>query len=369
MKIAVAMSGGVDSSVAAALLIKQGHEVFGATMRLSDSAASDAAGADAAVVDARKVAEKLGIPHHVMDFRQEFADTIISYFCEEYTAGRTPNPCVLCNRQIKFGALWEKVKEMGADFLATGHYATIKQDNGRFLLKKGEDLKKDQSYFLYRLTQEQLSHVLFPLSALTKDRVKALAQEMDLPAASRPESQEICFIPDNDYAAFLREHAYVNTASGPITDRAGKRLGEHNGIFNFTIGQRKGLGIASPDPLFVTGIDTASNVITVGSKEEVFSNELVAGDLNWIAFPHPTQPFKACARIRYRHQEAEADITPLDNDKIYVKFTTPQMAVTPGQSVVFYDGDTVIGGGTILNKEGKYGFSSCSLHQREKGHT
>jgi tRNA-uridine 2-sulfurtransferase len=347
MKIAVAMSGGVDSSVAAALLKNQGHKVFGVTMQLSVHP-----GADAAVTDARKVAEKLGIPHYVLDFRQEFADTVIAYFYREYTAGRTPNPCVLCNRQIKFGALRENVKKMGADSLATGHYATVDQSNGRFLLKKGTDLKKDQSYFLYRLTQEQLGHTLFPLAALTKDKVKDIAREMDLPTAYRQESQEICFIPDNNYAGFLREHAQANACPGPITDGAGKRLGEHNGIFNFTIGQRKGLGIAAAEPLYVTGIDATANAITVGGKEAVYADELIARDLNWVAFPHPLQPFKASARIRYRHQEVEAFITPRDNDKVHVKFTSPQMAITPGQSIVFYDGDRVIGGGTIL-KQGR----------------
>jgi tRNA-uridine 2-sulfurtransferase len=345
MKIAVAMSGGVDSSVTAALLKKQGHDVFGVTMQLSDNA-------EVASVDAAKVAEKLGIPHHVFDLREVFTRTVIEYFNNEYTAGRTPNPCVLCNRQIKFGALWEKARALGADYMATGHYATITLENGRFLLKKGADLKKDQSYFLYRLSQEQLGRTVFPLAALTKDKVKEIAREMDLPAANRPESQEICFIPDNDYTGFLREHIPANAAPGPILDGAGKRLGEHNGIFNYTIGQRKGLGIAAAQPLYVTGIETTANAITVGGKEALYGDELMAGDLNWIAIPPPARPFKAAARIRYRHTEADALITPIDNDKVQVKFTTPQMAVTPGQSVVFYDGDTVIGGGTIL-KQGR----------------
>jgi len=329
------------------LLKKQGHEVFGVTLRLSDSA-----GAGAAVYDARKVAEKLEISHYVFDMQDVFAHTLIEYFYREYTAGHTPNPCVLCNREIKFGALWEKVKEMGAEYLATGHYATIVHGKDRFLLKKGADLKKDQSYFLYRLSQEQLGRTLFPLAALTKDKVKTIAREMALPTANRPESQEICFIPDNDYAGFLREYAHANPIPGPIIDGAGKRLGEHNGIFNYTIGQRKGLGIAAAEPLYVTGIDAAANAITVGGKEAVYSDELIAGDLNWIANPPPTKTFKAAARIRYRHQEAEAIITPTDNNNVHVKFTMPQMAVTPGQSAVFYDGDTVIGGGIIL-KQGR----------------
>jgi tRNA-uridine 2-sulfurtransferase len=362
MKIAVAMSGGVDSSVAAALLQQQGHEVFGVTMRLSA-----APGADNAVRDAAKVTVKLGIPHFVFDFQDEFTKTVISYFCREYAAGKTPNPCVLCNRLIKFGALWEKVKETGAEALATGHYAGITklipdaiapaiatslEQKDRYLLKKGADFNKDQSYFLYRLTQGQLRRTLFPLATLTKKKVKKIAQEMALPTAFRPESQEICFIPDNDYAGFLKENARFTSVPGPITDGAGKRLGEHNGIFNYTIGQRKGLGIAAPEPLYVTGIDAAANTVTVGGKEDVYSSELVAGELNWIASASPTRPFKAAARIRYRHQEAEALITPLGDDKVYVKFTAPQMAITPGQSVVFYSGEAVLGGGTIL-KQGR----------------
>jgi tRNA-uridine 2-sulfurtransferase len=347
MKIAVAMSGGVDSSFAAALLQQQGHEVFGVTMRLSPSS-----GADNAVRDAAKVADKLGIPHFVFDFQDEFTKTVISYFCREYAAARTPNPCVLCNHLIKFGALWEKVKEMGAEALATGHYAAITKEQDRYLLKKGTDLNKDQSYFLYRLTQEQLSRTLFPLAALSKDKVKSLARDMALPTAFRPESQEICFIPDNDYAGFLREHARFTAVPGRITDGVGKRLGEHNGIFNYTIGQRKGLGIAAPEPLYVTGIDASSNTVTVGGKEGVYSSELVAGELNWIASASPSRPFRTSARIRYRHQEAEALVTPMDDDKVYIKFTTPQMAITPGQSVVFYDGEVVLGGGTIL-KQGR----------------
>jgi tRNA-uridine 2-sulfurtransferase len=362
MKIAVAMSGGVDSSVSAALLQQQGHELFGVTMRLSA-----AAGADSAVRDAAKVADKLGIPHFVFDFQDGFTKTVISYFCREYAAGHTPNPCVLCNRLIKFGALWEKVKTMGAEYLASGHYAGITKaiadaiapaisaslgQKDRYLLKKAADPKKDQSYFLYRLTQEQLSHTLFPLATLAKDKVKQLAREMELPTAFRPESQEICFIPDNDYAGFLREHAHFTASPGLITDGAGKRMGGHTGILNYTIGQRKGLGIAAAEPLYVTGIDAEANVITVGGKEAVYGDELIAGELNWIALTPPIQPFKPAARIRYRHREAEALITPLGDDKVYVKFDTPQMAITPGQSVVFYDGDMVLGGGTIL-KQGR----------------
>jgi tRNA-specific 2-thiouridylase len=350
MKITVAMSGGVDSSVAAALLKEQGHEVTGATMRLRPLTGDRRE--DASIEDARKVAQKLGIPHYVFDFSNVFARTVIDYFCREYGQGRTPNPCVLCNRYIKFGALWEKAQGMGSDCLATGHYAAIEKSKDRFLLKKAADPKKDQSYFLYRLTQEQLSHTIFPLAAVTKDKVKQMAKEMGLPTANRPESQEICFIPDNDYPGFLKKYSPAPAAPGAIINNAGKIIGQHEGITRYTIGQRKGLGIAAAEPLYVTGIDYNNNSVTVGVKEETYTDELAAGDLNWIAITPPKQSFNAKARVRYRHQEAEATVTPVGEKEVQVKFKTPQMAVTPGQSVVFYDGETVLGGGIIL-KQGR----------------
>jgi tRNA-specific 2-thiouridylase len=347
MKIMVAMSGGVDSSVAAALLKKQGHEVIGATMELHDTEA-----AGSAVEDAGRTAEALGIPFHVFDFREIFTGTIIDYFCREYSRGRTPNPCVLCNRFIKFGILWEKALEMGADYLATGHYAGIIKQKRRFLLKKGTDLHKDQSYFLYRLTQEQLSHTLFPLADLHKIKVKEMAREMGIPTAARPESQEICFIPDNDYAQFLENFSSTIALPGAILDKTGKTIGQHLGITHYTIGQRKGLGIAAPDPLFVTAIDVKNNTITVGSKDDIYADEITAGDLNWISIGPPSSPISVHARVRYRAQDTAAIVTPVNEKEVYVKFSTPQLAVTPGQSVVFYDGNTVIGGG-IINRQGR----------------
>jgi tRNA-uridine 2-sulfurtransferase len=342
MKILVAMSGGVDSSVTAALLKNQGHEVIGATMELHDTEA-----AGSAVEDAGRTAEVLGIPFHVFDFRDIFAATIIDYFCREYGRGRTPNPCVLCNRFIKFGMLWEKAQELGADYLATGHYARITKQNGRYLLQKAADTAKDQSYFLYRLTQEQLSRTMFPLAALTKPQVKEMAREMALPVAERPESQEICFVPDNDYAQFLENFSSNIALPGAILDKAGKTIGQHHGITHYTIGQRKGLGIAAPEPLFVTAIDVKNNTISVGSKDDIYSDEINATDLNWIAIAPPTSPIEVQARVRYRAQDAAAVVTPLNEKEVHVKFSIPQLAVTPGQSVVFYDGDTVIGGGII----------------------
>lgn len=360
MRVAVAMSGGVDSSVAAALLKEQGHEVIGLTMQLwprSDekkgSNGSGDSGSQDTIEDARKVAYKLGIPHHVIDLRDVFTRTIIADFCREYSEGRTPNPCVRCNKYIKFGILWERARELGADILATGHHARIETDNsGKYLLKKGKDRQKDQSYFLCQLKQEQLGRSLFPIGNLTKDIVRQIAREMGLPVAARPESQEICFIPDDNHAAFLKNYAPIPIESGPILNREGKVLGKHRGIMFYTIGQRKGLGLAAAKPLYVTAIERERNAIVVGTKEQTYIDELVADNLNWIAGIRPEQPINIKARVRYRHPEAEAIVSPMDETSVYVKFAEPQMAITPGQSVVFYDGDTVIGGGTII-KQGR----------------
>jgi len=358
VRVAVAMSGGVDSSVAAALLKEEGHEVTGLTMQLwslpdekKGSNGSGGSGNHDAIEDARKVAHKLGIPHHVIDLRDVFARTIVADFYREYSEGRTPNPCVRCNKYIKFGILREKAKELGADLLATGHHARIETDNsGKYLLKKGKDRQKDQSYFLCQLRQEQLGSSLFPIGNLTKDIVRQIAREMGLPVADRPESQEICFIPDNNHAAFLKNYAPVPVESGPVIDRQGKVLGQHLGIMFYTIGQRKGLGIAAARPLYVTAIERERNAIVVGSKEQTYADELVADDLNWISGLRPEQPINVKARVRYRHPEAEAIVSPTDETNVYVKFAEPQMAITPGQAVVFYDGDIVIGGGTIIRQ-------------------
>ena len=349
MKIIIAMSGGVDSSVAAALLKEEGHEVSGMTMQLMPRNESACGGLDA-IEDAKKVAHQLGIPHYVIDFRDIFARTVIDDFCQEYSLGRTPNPCVLCNKLIKFGALWEKAAEMGADFIATGHYACIERSENQIYLKKGVDTKKDQSYFLCRLTREQLSHTLFPIGGLTKTKVRQIAREMGLPTAARPESQEICFIPDDDYAGFLKGYLKQSSQPGPIMDEQGNILGEHQGITAYTIGQRHGLGIATAEPLYVTAIAPARNAVIVGTKAETYGTELVAGNLNWIASQKPDYTINVKAKVRYRHPEAEATIAPLDNNEIFIKFTAPQMAITPGQTIAFYDGDTIIGGGTIIRQ-------------------
>jgi tRNA-specific 2-thiouridylase len=353
------MSGGVDSAVAAALLKEEGNDVIGVTMQLwprsdeknNNNGSGSCCGLDA-IEDARKVAQKLGIPHYVTDFRDIFTRTIIAYFYREYSLGRTPNPCILCNRHIKFGILWEKAREMGADFLATGHHARVERDinSGKYLLKKGLDRQKDQSYFLCQLTQEQLGRTLFPIGNLTKNRVRQIARELGLPVAARPESQEICFVPDDNYAKFLKNHTTVTVEPGPILDREGNVLGQHRGIMFYTIGQRKGLGIAAARPLYVTAIERERNTLVVGTKEQTYADELVADNLNWIAAARPEQPINVKARVRYRHPEAEAIVSPMDETNIYVKFAEPQMAITPGQAVVFYDGDTVIGGGTIIRQ-------------------
>jgi tRNA-specific 2-thiouridylase len=346
MKVAVAMSGGVDSSVAAALLKQQGHEVIGVTMKLADNKNNQNA-----ITDARKVTEKLGIPHHVVDLHDIFKRTIIADFCREYSLGRTPNPCVLCNRHIKFGILWEKAKGLGADFLTTGHYARIeKTKRGVYLLKKGKDKHKDQSYFLCQLTQEQLERSLFPIGDLIKDRVRKIAKEMGLPVASRPESQEICFVADDDHARFLKEHYRGEIKMGPILDWQGKKLGEHKGIMFYTIGQRKGLGITATEPLYVTAIEPEKNAIIAGTKEQTYSSELIADNINWITESMSKKPIKVKTRIRYRHPEAESTVSIIDENSVQVKFAKPQMAITPGQAVVFYDGDTVIGGGRIIRQ-------------------
>ncbi len=352
-KVVVAMSGGVDSSIAAALLKEEGYQVIGVTMQIWPSGKNEdrfgGCCGIGAVEDAKRVAYKLGIPHYVMNFRDIFAQKVIADFCQEYSLGRTPNPCIRCNQYVKFEALLEKAKGLGADFIATGHHARIEKDEtkGRHLLKKGVDQQKDQSYFLYPVTQKQLSHILFPVGNLTKEKVREIARELALPVADKPGSQEICFIPDDDYPEFLKDYIPQAVKTGPILNEQGGILGNHQGILFYTVGQRKGLGISTKEPLYVIAIEPERNAIVVGSKEKAFGDELIAAHLNWITISKLTQPITTKAKIRYRHPEAEATITPLDKDRVYVKFTELQLAITPGQAIVFYDGDIVIGGGTI----------------------
>jgi tRNA-specific 2-thiouridylase len=350
MKVVIAMSGGVDSSVAAALLKEEGHDVTGATMQLWP--------ADERVADARRVADKLGIPHHVMNFRDIFAREVIADFCQEYERGRTPNPCLRCNQYLKFGALLERAREMGADFIATGHHARVEPDEatGTRLLKKGVDASKDQSYFLYPLTQEQLRYTLFPIGNFTKDRVREIAVALNLPVASKRESQEICFIHDNDYPGFLKDYIPRAAEPGPILDEPGNILGRHRGVMFYTIGQRRGLGIASRERLYVRAIEPDRNAIVVGTRDEAYGSELIASNVNWIAKAQPGPSTRIKAKIRYRHPEVEAFIKTMDEGGVRVRFAEPQMAITPGQAVVFYDGDTVLGGG-IIDRQGS---ETCS---------
>ena len=355
MKILVAMSGGVDSSVAAAILRQEGYEVIGATIRVW-SPREPSGGAeryrgcfDANTVEyARRVADKLGIPHYEVDAEGVFKRRVIAEFCQEYSRGRTPNPCISCNRYVKFHFLMEKAREVGADYIATGHYARIEksEDGDRYLLRKGVDRRKDQSYVLHRLSQEQIGYTRLPLGVFTKDRVRKLASELGLNAHGQ-ESQDICFIPDKDYPHFIMDSIPGVVKPGLILDREGVVLGRHQGIMFYTVGQRKRLGISAKEPLYVTAIDPERNAIIVGTKKEASSRELIASRLNWIAIEAPEMPFKVDVKIRYFHPEAEAVIFPMNSDRVLVRFKEPQIAITPGQAVVFYREDIVLGGGII----------------------
>lgn len=344
MKVLVGMSGGVDSSVAAALLKDRGHEVVGVTMHLYEGECEGGCCSMSAVDDARAVANKLGIDHYVMNFKDIFNETVIKDFKEAYINAKTPNPCLVCNQKVKFGSLLDKALAMGFDAVATGHYADIVKSGDRYLLKKSLGGKKDQTYFLSSLTQEQLKHSLFPLSALTKDEVRKIAEEKGLRVAHKGESQEICFVLDNEYRNFLRENN-VTTPSGDIVFKD-KPIGRHEGISNYTIGQRRGLGIAWETPLYVTLLDKETNTVRVGQNDELFRTSLIADKLNWISIDKLKEAMRVTAKIRYGAKEAAAVIEPIGS-MVKVSFDEPQRAITPGQQVVFYDGDFVVGGGII----------------------
>jgi len=353
-RVVVAMSGGVDSSLTAALLVRQGYDVIGATMQIWDTEREDTPEdrgccSLAAVDDARRVADTLGIPYYVLNFREMFQQTVVDYFIAEYAAGRTPNPCIACNRYVKFEGLLNKAMALGAEYVATGHYARITYDDNRarYLLRKGIDSAKDQSYALYHLNQQTLRHFLMPLGDFTKVETRQMAREFGLAVAEKPDSQEICFVPDDDYKAFLEEKAPESLRPGEIVDTQGRILGRHRGLPLYTVGQRKGLGLASGTPLYVVALDSDSNRLVVGGAGDVFASELIADDLNFITMDRLAEPITASAKIRYSAREAEALITPLEGGKVRVSFSEPQRAVTPGQSVVFYDGDIVLGGGII----------------------
>ncbi|MBQ2780846.1 MAG: tRNA 2-thiouridine(34) synthase MnmA [Clostridia bacterium] len=339
------MSGGLDSSAAVWLLQQQGYEVEGATLLLTDGSAC---GSAPDVEDARLTAQRMGIPHRALDERQWFRDTVIRNFADTYAAGATPNPCIVCNREVKFGKLLAYALEEGFDAVATGHYARIEQaENGRWLLKKAVDAAKDQSYVLYSLTQHQLAHTLFPLGDHLKSNLRTLASERGWEAAHKPESQDICFIPDGDYAAFLEQTMGVPREPGDFVDMDGKIIGRHTGMIGYTVGQRKGLGVAFGEPRFVVRKDATRNTVTLGKSEDLFTSELIADRLNWISIEELTAPMTVTAKTRYSQREAAATIEPLDDERVRVTFSEPQRAITVGQAVVFYDGDTVVGGGTI----------------------
>ncbi len=350
MKVAVAMSGGVDSSVAAALLKERGFELIGITMQIGREYEQDGRGGGERVVEkAKEVAGQLGISHYVIDLEDFFRKKIINYFCKEYKCGRTPNPCIRCNQYIKFGALLKKAKELNADYFATGHYAQIEYDQKRkeFLLKRGADLTKDQSYVLYGLKQRQLKHILLPLGGFSKKKIKQKAWELNLAINIKSESQEICFIPDNDYRNFIKKQGLKRINPGNILNKQGKVIGKHQGIMFYTIGQRKGIGIADKYPLYVIKIDKLNNTIIVGKEKDVYQDELIADNINWISKDKLRFPFKARVKIRYRHLPSPATIMPLNKGNLKIKFDQFQWAITPGQAVVFYREDVVLGGGII----------------------
>ena len=341
-KVAVALSGGVDSSAAALLLKEAAYEVMGIHMRLWDSPRCDYQ-----AHRAENICRILDIPYHQVDLQKEFEFCVVDYFCQEYQQGRTPNPCVACNRHIKFGLLLDKALSLGADYLATGHYAKVEHSSDGHRLLKAADTGRDQSYFLYTLTQEKLGHVLFPLGEHSRDEVKQMAKQARLPTATRS-SQDICFISQKNYATFLSQR--FSTQPGDMIDTQGRNLGQHRGIAFYTIGQRHGLGLASGKPLYVIRIEPESDRIVLGHEKELYSQKLTAQKLNWISGKAPREPITAKAKIRYKSKEAEA-ILFFRNDSVDVHFTQPQKAVTPGQAIVFYNAGEVLGGGIIESNE------------------
>lgn len=367
----VGMSGGVDSSATAVLLQEQGYDVVGVTLKLWPqdcvNRAEDKCCGPQAVMDARAVCHQLGVPYYLIDEAAEFQKVVINYFAEEYKAGRTPNPCVMCNERLKFGTLITRANQLGAQFIATGHFARIerpltpsltpsdgervaKPGEGRYLLKRGHDRRKDQSYFLFSLKQHQLARSLFPLGEKTKADTRELARECQLKTADKEESMEICFVPDKDYGKFLRDAKLAANHKGDIVDTHGNKLGEHDGIEFYTIGQRKGLGLTSPKPLYVIELDAANNRVIVGNDTMLDRDEFRVERCNWIPFDEPPGSLEVSAKIRYNHPGTPATITPTPDGGARVKLHIPQRAITPGQACVFYQDDLVVGGGWITRQ-------------------
>jgi tRNA-specific 2-thiouridylase len=347
------MSGGVDSSVAAALLAEAGHDVVGLSMQLYDQREGEHGYGSCCSLDdlhdAGRVARRLNIPHYIVNLEKEFQRTVVANFVDEYVAGRTPIPCSHCNSDLKFATLLDRARAFGADIVATGHYARVDRDanTGRYRLRRGLDGAKDQSYFLFSLTQAQLASASFPVGDLSKDEVREFARSRGLATADKPDSQEICFVPDGDYASFIERQTGDLHGHGAIVDQAGQVLGRHNGVHRFTVGQRKGLGIALAEPTYVLELRPSEKTVVVGPRRQLEQTTLNASQVNWISGIAPSGPQRVTAQIRHRHQPAAACVTALSDNRAALEFDAPQIAITPGQAVVFYDGDEVVGGGWI----------------------
>ena len=354
-KVVVGMSGGVDSSVAAWLLKNQGYDVIGVTMQIwqdEEEAAMEEHGGCcglSAVDDARRVAAALDIPYYVMNFKKEFKENVIDYFIDDYLHGRTPNPCIACNRYVKWESLLKRSLDIGAEYIATGHYARVeKLSNGRYAIRNSATAAKDQTYALYNLTQDQLSKTLMPVGEYTKDQIRAMADEIGLLVAHKPDSQDICFVPDGDYASFIEQYTGQSSEPGDFVNKEGKVLGKHKGQIHYTIGQRRGLGISAPESLYVCGKSLDSNEVILGGKQDLMSNYCYINDINLIPWDHLDAPIKCKVKTRYRQPEQPATVEQIGEDLIKITFDEPQRAVTPGQAAVLYDDDMVLGGGTIL---------------------
>jgi tRNA-specific 2-thiouridylase len=355
-KVVVGMSGGVDSSVAAYLLKEQGYEVVGVTMQIWQDGDADAMEEEggccglSAVDDARRVARTLEIPYYVMNFKDDFQKNVIDYFVEEYKKGRTPNPCIACNRYVKWESLLTRSLGIGADYIATGHYAKVVQlENGRYALRQSKTIKKDQTYALYNLTQDQLSRTLMPVGDYTKDEIRVIAEKISVRMANKPDSQEICFVPDDDYAGFIKEYSGDTFEPGDFVDLNGNILGKHKGIIHYTIGQRKGLGLSLGRPGFVVDINVETNEVVIGTNEDVFAQGCIVDCINLMSIEKIEGVMEYSAKVRYSHQPGACKIRMLDENRMECVFDQKQRAITPGQALVIYDGDLVVGGGTILS--------------------